>query len=100
MEAYASAHAKDDTGTLARLALGVGWSEQKDYSAAVKAYERAADRYHDRPVIAADALYRAGISYQKQAATAEYDQSAAGKAITTFTDFMTLYADDRRAPEA
>ena len=89
-----------DVAPHAQLRLGAAREKQKHYPEAVKAYERAADRYHDRPVIAADALYRAGISYQKQAATAEYDQSAAGKAITTFTDFMTLYPDDRRAPEA
>jgi len=66
----------------------------------VKAYELAADRYHDRPKIAAEALYRAGLAYKKQAQTAEYDQSAAGKAIDTFSDFITRYPDDRRVPEA
>jgi outer membrane protein assembly factor BamD (BamD/ComL family) len=67
---------------------------------AAKAYETAADRYHDRPKVASDALYREGISYQKQAQTAEYDQSTAGHAIATFTDFMTLYPNDTRVPEA
>ena len=54
---------------------------------------------YDQPLIAADALYRAGLSYQKQAATAEYDQSMAGKSIATYTDFMTFYPDDKRVPE-
>lgn len=89
-----------DVAPHAQLRVGAAREKQAHYPEAVKAYERAADRYHDRPVIAADALYRAGISYKKQAATAEYDQSAAGKAITTFTDFITLYPDDRRATEA
>jgi outer membrane protein assembly factor BamD len=89
-----------DVAPHAQLRVGAAREKQRHYPEAVKAYERAADRYHDRPVIAADALYRAGISYQKQAATAEYDQSAAGKAITTFTDFLTLYPEDRRAAEA
>jgi outer membrane protein assembly factor BamD len=89
-----------DVAPHAQLRIGAAREKQKHYPEAAKAYERAADRYHDRPVIAADAMYRAGISYQKQAATAEYDQSAAGKAITTFTDFITLYPDDRRATEA
>jgi outer membrane protein assembly factor BamD (BamD/ComL family) len=70
-----------------------------DYPAAVKAYELAADRYHDRPEVASEALYRAGQVYTKQAATAEYDQSTAGKAITTFTDFKTIYQNDPRVPE-
>jgi len=60
----------------------------------------AADRYHDRPKIAAEALFRAGLAYKKQAQTAEYDQSAAGQAIALFTDFMELHADDPRVPEA
>src|SRR5262249_19494368 len=32
--------------------------------------------------------------------TAEYDQSVAGKAIATFTDFITLFPEDPRVPEA
>ena len=67
---------------------------------AVKAYERAADRYHDQAKVAADALYKAALAYKKQATTAEYDQSVAGQAIATFTDFMTLYPDDSRSPKA
>jgi outer membrane protein assembly factor BamD len=89
-----------DVAPHAQLREGAAREKQRDYPKAVKAYERAADRYHDRPVIAADALYRAAISYRKQAATAEYDQSAAGKAIATFTDFITLYPNDPRAREA
>lgn len=84
----------------AQLRVGAAREKQKHYPEAVSAYERAADRYHDRPVIAADALYRAGVAYHKQARTAEYDQSAAGQAVATFTDFMTLYPDDARVPEA
>lgn len=87
-------------GPQAQLRVGAAREKQRHYPEAVKAYERAADRYHDQPIIAADALFRAGVAYQKQAATAEYDQSMAGKAIRTFTDFMTLYPDDRRVPEA
>ncbi len=84
----------------AQLRIGAAREKQKHYPEAVKAYERAADRYHDRPVIASDALYRAGAAYQKQARTAEYDQSAAGQAVAKFTDFLTLYPDDARKPEA
>jgi len=59
----------------------------------------AADRYHDRPKVASDALYRAGLAHKKQAQTADYDQSAAGQAIATFTDFKTLYPDDSRVAQ-
>jgi outer membrane protein assembly factor BamD len=84
----------------AQMKIGTAREKQKDYPNAARAYEKAADRYHDRPQIAADALYNAGLAYQKQAQTAEYDQSTAGQAIATFTDFMTLYPDDPRVPDA
>ena len=84
----------------AQMSIGTAREKQSNFPAAAKAYETAADRYHDRPKVAADALYRAGLAYQKQAQTAEYDQSTAGQAIATFTDFMTLYPDDNRVPQA
>jgi outer membrane protein assembly factor BamD len=89
-----------DVAPHAQLRIGAAREKQKDYDDAVKAYETAADRYHDQPVIAADALYREGLSWQKQAATAEYDQSTAGKAIEAYTDFSTLFPDDKRVPVA
>jgi outer membrane protein assembly factor BamD len=83
----------------AQLRIGAAYEKDKNYPEAVTAYERAADRYHDRPVIAADALYRAGMSYYKQAQTAEYDQGTAGQAIATFNDLIALFPKDRRVPE-
>ena len=84
----------------AQLRIGAAREKQKNYSDAVKAYELAADRYHDQPDIAADALYRAGVAWQKQADTAEYDQSAAAKAIAAYSDFVTFYPDDKRVADA
>ena len=84
----------------AELRIGAAREKQRDYASAVKAYETAADRYHDQPVIAADAMYRAGLSWEKQADTAEYDQSAAAQAITAYTDFITVYPDDKRVAAA
>ena len=89
-----------DVGAQAQLKIGEAREKQSHYAEAAKAYERAADRYHDRPQIAADALYRQALAFRKEAATAEYDQSTAGQAIATFTDFMTLYPDDPRVPAA
>ena len=40
VESYAAAHAKDNNGTLARLALGVGAYEQKDFAAAISALRK------------------------------------------------------------
>jgi len=84
----------------AQMKIGAAREKQKDWSAAVKAYETASDRYHDRPKVSADALYKAGQAWTKSASAAEYDQSAAGSAIASFTDFMSLYPDDPRVPEA
>jgi outer membrane protein assembly factor BamD len=76
------------------------WFTSPDYPSAVKAYELAADRYHDRPQVASEALYRAAAAYTKQARTAEYDQTTAGQAITTYTEFGTFYPNDPRVPES
>ena len=84
----------------AQMKIGEAREKQKNFPEAAKAYETAADRYHDRQPIASDAEFRAGLAYQKQAQTAEYDQSTAGQAIDTFTDFMTLFPDDSRVPQA
>jgi len=70
-----------------------------DYAAAAKSYERAADHYAEQKW-GTEALYKSGISYTKQAKRAEYDQSIAGQAIATFTDFVTLHPDDTRVSEA
>ncbi len=87
-------------GPAAQLKTGAAYEKRKDYPAAVKAYEVAVDRYFDRPEIAAEALYRAGVAYYKQALKAEYDQTTAAKAIATLTDFITLYPNDERVNEA
>lgn len=83
---------------LAQLNLGLAREKQKDYLLAVRAYEKAADQYGDDPHIAAEALYRTGMAWYRQAKTAEYDQSAAGNAIDAFTDFIILYPKDPRVP--
>ena len=85
-----------EVGPQAQMKIGAAREKEKDFALAAKAYETAADRYHDRPQVAADALYREGLAYHKQALTAEYDQNTAGQAIATFTDFMTLYPNDAR----
>lgn len=89
-----------DVAPQAQMSIGTAREKQKDYPEAAKAYEKAADRYHDQSQIAANAMFREGQAYQKQAEKAEYDQGTAGQAISTFTDFMTLYPDDPRVPQA
>ena len=89
-----------DVAPHAQMHIGSAREKQKDYEAAVKAYATAADRYYNLPEIASDAHYRQGIAYQKQAATAEYDQGTAAQAISAYTDFITLYPADKRVPDA
>lgn len=89
-----------DVAPHAQLRIGAAREQQKDYPAAVTAYQTAADRYQNQPVILADALYRQGVSYGKEAGTAGYDQATANQAIATFTDFITFFPDDRRVPYA
>ena len=89
-----------DVAPQAQMNIGAASEKRRDYAQAVKAYSAAADRYHDRKQVAADALYKAGLAYTKQAKTAEYDQNVAGQAIATFTDFIGLYPNDKRVTEA
>lgn len=89
-----------DLGPASQMNIGAAREKEKDYPLAVKAYETAADRYNNQTPIAADALYRAALAYNKQARTAEYDQSIAGRAISAFTDFMALNPEDPRVAEA
>ncbi len=75
-------------------------NQDEPYIQAVKAYEKAADRYSDNKPVAADALFKAGNAYLRQSKTAEYDQSAASRALGAFTDFITLHPNDPRVAEA
>lgn len=84
----------------AQLDIGAAREKQKDYPAAVTAYNTAADRYHDQPLVAADAMYRAAVAWQKQADTAEYDQGAAAQAIGAYTDFTVVFPNDPRVAAA
>lgn len=89
-----------DVAPEAQLKVGAAREKQKNFPMAAKAYELAADRYHDRPQVASEALFRQGLAYEQQAQKAEYDQNTAGQSIAAFTDFMTLYPDDQRVNQA
>ena len=89
-----------DVAAQAQLKLGDAREKQSDPKGAVRAYQTAADRFNDRPAIAADALWKTGLAYKKQCKSSEYDSNLAGQAIATFTDFITLYPSEPRVPEA
>lgn len=89
-----------DVAAQAQLKIGEAREKQSDFPRAVKAFEAAADRYADRLPVASEAMYRAGVAYDKQAQTAEYDQTTAGQAIAAFQDFMYSYPGDPRVDKA
>jgi outer membrane protein assembly factor BamD len=75
-------------------------ADNQPYVQAARAYALAVDRYRDRPRFAAEAQFREGLAFEKQARTAEYDQGTAGQAIDAFSDFKTWYPNDPRIDEA
>jgi outer membrane protein assembly factor BamD len=90
-----------------QLNIGTAWERQKtlgfktpDYPAAIQAYDTAADRYHDQPKVAAEAIFRSALDYQKQVESPDRDQSNAAHAISRFTDFIALYPYDPRVSQA
>jgi len=89
-----------DLGPPSQMNIGAAREKEKDYPLAVAAYELAADRYSDQKTIAAEALYKAALAYNKQSRKADYDQSVAGQAIDAFKEFEALYPDDPRVAEA
>lgn len=90
----------ETVGPQAQMSIGTARENQKNYLKASKAYELAADRYSDRPRVASEALWKAGEANRKQAAEAEYDQGASVRAIETYNDFIALFPEDSRLPQA
>jgi outer membrane protein assembly factor BamD len=84
----------------AQVNVGMAREKQKDYELAIKAYELAADRYHELRAIAADATFKGGMAYKKESRTGEYDQNLSSQAIATLSDFVTLFPEEPRVPEA
>lgn len=89
-----------ETGPGAQMSIGAAREKQKNFPLAVRAYETAADRYFDKPTVAADALFKAATAWLRQSQRAEYDQSAADRAIESFNQFKAEYRTDKRVPEA
>ena len=84
----------------AQMNIGRAHEKQDKFQGAVRAYEKAADRYHDRKNVAADGLFNAADTYFEQARSAEYDQGIARKALEAYHDFISLYPDDPRVGDS
>jgi outer membrane protein assembly factor BamD len=96
-----------DVAPRAQLNIGTAREKEKtlgvktpDYPGAAQAFEVAADRYHDQPKVASEAIFRAAMAYRMQAQTPDRDQTTAGQAIARFTDFIALYPNDPRTARA
>jgi len=87
-------------GPKAQMAIGEAREKQREYSLAVQAYIRAADRYNELPQVSANAVYKAAQAWERQANKAGYDQSTAGASIEMFTDFSLLFPNDPRVEDA
>jgi outer membrane protein assembly factor BamD (BamD/ComL family) len=84
----------------AQINIGAAREKQKEFGMAAKAYETAADRYNEQREVAAEATFKAGMAYKKESRTGEYDQNISGQAVATLGDFITLYPENSRVPEA
>lgn len=96
-----------DVAPRAQLSIGTARERETtfgikspDYAGAAEAYELAADRYHDQPKVASEAIFQAAMAYRKQAQTPDRDQTTAQQAIARFTDFIALYPNDPRVAQA
>jgi outer membrane assembly lipoprotein YfiO len=95
-----------DVAPQAQMSIGLAHLSKKglfmnmpDYPEAAKAFDRAAQRYADKKV-GADALFEEAMAYTRQASRAEYDQSIAARAISTFTEFIASHPEDSRINQA
>ena len=89
-----------DVAAKSQMNIGAAREKQKEFGLAVRAYEQAADRYHDRTDVASEALFKMGLAHLKASRRSEYDRSVATQAISAFNDFLVLYPNDPRVPEA
>ena len=86
-------------GADAQLRLGMAYEQLKQYPEAVAAYEKLVERYPQHP-LAETAQFAIGVAYGKQAGSADYDATAANKAITAFQDYLIRYPKSDRVPDA
>jgi outer membrane protein assembly factor BamD (BamD/ComL family) len=89
-----------EVASQAQMNIGQAMENDKDFAKAVKAYEKAADKYNKNPEVVADALFKTGLALMKDAKAAEYDQGMAIKAIDVFTDFIALFPTEERVNQA
>ncbi len=83
----------------AQFKIGLARENQKNWSAAISAYNRLLDRY---PVseFADDAQYQIGFAWYQASSDPDYDQSAAQKSIEAYQDFLVRYPTSEKSGQA
>lgn len=79
--------------------IGLAREKQKKWNDAVDSYTKILDKYPGNS-IASDAQYQIGYAWYSSASEAEYDQSAAQKAIEAFEDFIVRYPNSEKVAAA
>jgi outer membrane protein assembly factor BamD len=86
-------------GPPSQFRIGLVFEKEKDYLAAVHAYEKLLERYPNDE-LAEDAQFQIGWAYYKESRRAEYDQNAANQSIAAFSDYLLRYPAGKKAPRA
>ena len=86
-------------GPPSQFRIGLVLEKEKDFLAAVHAYEKLLERYPNDP-LAEDAQLQIGLAYYKEAQHAEYDQNAANQSIAALTDFVLRYPSSKKVARA
>jgi outer membrane protein assembly factor BamD len=79
--------------------IGLAREQQRKYTDAITAYQKVLDDY-PTSAVASNAQYQIGYAWMRAASSAEYDQSAARKAIEAFQDFLVRYPNSDKAAQA
>jgi len=82
----------------AQFRIGVAYEKQRDYLAAVHAYENCWSAIRNSRWLKRRNSKLAGV--QEGIPRAEYDQNAANQAIAAFTDFLLRYPQSDKTPVA
>ncbi len=83
----------------AQFKIGIAREKQKKFTDAVKAYNLILDKYPGNDIVD-DAQYQIGYAWMMASSEAEYDQSAAEKAIEAFEDFLVRYPNSEKIAAA
>lgn len=83
----------------AQFHIGLAREKQSKFTDAVAAYNKILDKYPGNPIVD-DAQYQIGYAWMRASSAADYDQSAAEKAIEAFEDFMVRYPNSEKVAAA